>query len=42
LAVAEAGDPEAQFIIGYIFYHGKGVKKDLSKALEWYQKGTLL
>jgi TPR repeat protein len=42
LAVAEARNAEAQFIIGYMFHHGKGVEADLSKALAWYQKGALL
>jgi uncharacterized protein len=42
LAVAEAGDPEAQFIVGYMFHHGKGVEENLSRALAWYQKGKLL
>jgi TPR repeat protein len=42
LAVAEAGDSEAQFIVGYMYQHGKGIKANLSKALAWYRKGTLL
>src|SRR5215469_16706152 len=38
---AEAGDREAQFKLGNMFYNGNGVSADPHKAFEWYQKGTL-
>jgi uncharacterized protein len=38
---AEAGNAEAQFILACMFERGEGVKKNVYKAFEWYQKGTL-
>ena len=38
---AEAGHTAAQFNLGVIFKHGKGVSMDLHKAFKWYQKGML-
>src|SRR5215469_11177922 len=38
---AEAGDREAQFNLGDMFYNGNGVSADPHKAFEWIQKGTL-
>jgi uncharacterized protein len=39
---AEAGHIMAQFNLGLMFKHGKGVKANLVKAVELYQKGILL
>ena len=30
------GDAEAQFQLGYRYYHGGGVPKNIRKAEEWY------
>ena len=35
------GDPEAQYWLGHYYYEGKGVKKDLSKALIWFYYTTV-
>jgi uncharacterized protein len=40
-AAAEAGHSKAQYNLGVIFQNGEGVKINLVKALEWYQKGIL-
>ncbi len=36
LPLAEAGDPEAQYITGFMFGHGQGTAADQSKALAWF------
>jgi hypothetical protein len=41
LPAAEAGDACGQYNLGYMFKTGKGVKANLVKATEWYQKGML-
>jgi uncharacterized protein len=41
MTAAKAGDIGAQFIIGRMFEHGKGVERNLVKGAEWYQKGLL-
>ena len=33
---AQAGDPEAQTKMGWMFENGLGVAKDMAKAAEWY------
>ena len=38
---AEAGDVEAQNYLGVHYYLGLGVKRDLHKALQWYEKAAL-
>jgi hypothetical protein len=35
--LAEKGDTEAQYHLGYMFQTGTGVPADKSKALYWYQ-----
>ena len=40
-AGAEAGDVEAQNYLGVHYYLGLGVKRDLHKALQWYEKAAL-
>lgn len=37
---AEAGDADAQSILGYIYEKGDGVPKDAAKAAVWYQKAA--
>ena len=34
------GDPVAQFCLGYMYKHGKGVPPDPQKAIEWYTKAA--
>ena len=41
LKAAEQGDAVAQFQIGWMYKEGKGVKKDLSEAQEWFSKATI-
>jgi uncharacterized protein len=38
---AEAGDAVFQYKIGNMYKNGKGVKENVVKAFEWYQKGML-
>lgn len=33
-------DPVAQFCLGFMYKHGKGVKPDPKKAIEWYTKAA--
>lgn len=35
--LAEKGNKEAQYHLGYMYQTGTGVKKDNSKALHWYE-----
>ena len=37
---AMKGDPVAQFCLGFMYKHGKGVPEDLIKAVEWYEKAA--
>lgn len=37
---AENGDPEAQNVLGTLYYQGKYVEKDEKKALEWLRKAA--
>jgi Sel1 repeat-containing protein len=37
---AEQGDPESQFMLGSIYFHGKGVPKDSVEAVRWYRKSA--
>ncbi|HEX9568258.1 MAG TPA: tetratricopeptide repeat protein [Rhodospirillales bacterium] len=38
--LAEAGDPVAQFSIGYMYAEGRGVASDLRVAAEWFDKAA--
>ena len=38
--LAESGHAKSQTRLGAIYYNGLGVKKDLKKWLEWYQKAA--
>ena len=40
IVLAEQGDAEAQFMLAGRYKKGKGVKKDLDKAIEWYTKAA--
>ena len=37
---AVQGDPVAQFCLGYMYKHGKGVAPNNEKAIEWYTKAA--
>jgi septal ring-binding cell division protein DamX len=34
--LAENGNADAQYSLGYMYYHGKGVAKSLNKAMHWF------
>ena len=34
---AGAGDADAQFDLGYMYYHGYSVPKDYAKAVKWFR-----
>jgi hypothetical protein len=38
--LAEQGDTEAQFNVGYMYAHGRGVPEDETKAVHWYRKAA--
>jgi TPR repeat protein len=40
IKAAESGDTEAQNNLGVIYETGRGVTKDLIKAVQWYRKGA--
>ena len=40
LAAAEKGNDEAQYYLGICYYEGKGVQKDLTKAIQWLRKSA--
>ena len=39
-ASAEAGDPEAQFILGGLYLTGVGVPPDAAEAVAWYRRAA--
>jgi TPR repeat protein len=38
--LAEEGDSDAQFCLGYMYDNGEGVEKDFQKAVYWYEKAA--
>ena len=40
LALAEQGDPLAECQVGYFYYEGLGVAKDMEKAFYWTQRAA--
>ncbi len=38
--LAEQGDAEAQFSLGYMYYNGQGVPQDYKQAVKWYRKAV--
>ena len=38
--LAEAGDAEAQYVLGSLYYSGIGVAEDRCKALAWYERAA--
>lgn len=41
IALAEAGDPLAAYLLGYMFEYGQGVQPDLARARTWLQAAAL-
>ena len=37
---AEAGNPDAQYTIGYMYFEGQGVSRDEERALRWIQRAA--
>ena len=37
---AEAGDANAQLLLGVMYDHGKGVLEDDKEAVKWYRKAA--
>ncbi|MDR0775065.1 MAG: SEL1-like repeat protein [Azonexus sp.] len=37
---AQKGDEYAQFILGTLYHHGKGIPQDYGQALQWYRKAA--
>ena len=40
LKAAEQGHAYAQFMLGYMNYHGHGIPENKTSAIEWYQKAA--
>lgn len=40
LEQAKAGDVESQCYLGFLYYHGNGVQKNVSEAVKWYKKAA--
>ena len=40
VALANKGDPEAQYHVGMMYNNGIGTQRDLRQAFEWFQKAT--
>ena len=40
LKKAKNGSPKAQMLLGFMYYTGKGVKKNLSEGLTWFNKAA--
>jgi len=38
--IAEKGNPNAQYTLGYLYYYGKGVKRNLALAMKWFKKAA--
>ena len=38
--LAEAGDPDAQNMMGYLLFHGEGVERDLEAAHAWFHRAA--
>ena len=37
---AEQGDAKAQGVLGWCYFNGYGIKKDLREAVKWYRKSA--
>ena len=41
LQKAEEGNANAQFTLGYMYYHGKEVAQDYAAAAKWYRQAAM-
>jgi TPR repeat protein len=39
-APAKAGNANAQYALGYMYYYGHGTKTDITKAKHWFQQAA--
>ncbi len=39
-SLAELGDAVAQYSLGLMYYHGRGVPQDYAEAAKWYRKAA--
>ena len=37
---AEQGDTNSQVVLGWLYYMGRGVRKDYKEAVKWYRKAA--
>jgi TPR repeat protein len=40
LPLAKAGDSQAQYTLGYMYYYGQGVKRDRTQGYFWMQQSA--
>jgi len=40
LREAEDGNPEAQYTVGFMYYHGEGVNEDENAAMRWIKRSA--
>ena len=40
LTAAKAGDHQAQYAVGYMYYYGIGVERDSERAIYWIKKAA--
>lgn len=40
LPLAQKGDAQAQYAVGYLYYNGLGVSRDFKLAQSWFQKAA--
>ena len=40
LPIAQQGNPKAQYAIGYMYYYGKGVERNLTLAKNWIRNAA--
>lgn len=38
--LADKGNADAQYAVGYMYYYGKGVPKDVAQAMSWMSKAA--
>ncbi|SRR5579875_287010 len=39
-AHAQSGDPDAQFVLGTLYFKGLGVKRDFAQSFNWFEKSS--
>ena len=38
--LAEQGDSQSQYNLGWLYFYGRGVPKDYAQARQWYKKAA--